>query len=141
MPIGATFHDWSEATLTSLGSALALLLAAIPKIIGFVLIVLIGWFIASLIQRAVAGVARRALQQPRAPVGLRGFRAAPRHRYRRLGLPRAPRQMVHPADRAHRRVRRARIAGRLRRAAPAPAVASGRRGRAGRARDRRHRRE
>ena len=58
MPIGATFHDWSEATLTSLGSALALLLAAIPKIIGFVLIVLIGWFIASLIQRAVAGVAR-----------------------------------------------------------------------------------
>src|SRR5690348_15951468 len=58
MPIGATFHDWSEATLTSLGSALALLLAAIPKIIGFALILLIGWFIASLIQRAVAGLAR-----------------------------------------------------------------------------------
>ena len=47
MPIGATFHDWSEATLTSLGSALALLLAAIPKIIGFALILLIGWFISS----------------------------------------------------------------------------------------------
>lgn len=58
MPIGATFHDWSEATLTSLGSALALLLAAIPKIIGFALILLIGWFIASLVQRAVAGIAR-----------------------------------------------------------------------------------
>ena len=58
MPIGATFHDWSEATLTSLGSALTLLLAAIPRIIGFALILLIGWFIASLIQRAVAGIAR-----------------------------------------------------------------------------------
>ena len=58
MPIGATFHDWSEATLASLGSALTLLLAAIPRIIGFALILLIGWFVASLIQRAVSGVAR-----------------------------------------------------------------------------------
>ena len=58
MPIGATFHDWSEATLTSLGAALALLFAAIPKIIAFALILVIGWFVASLIQRAVAGLAR-----------------------------------------------------------------------------------
>lgn len=58
MPIGATFHDWSEATLTSLGAALALIFAAIPKIIAFALILLIGWFVASLIQRAVAGLAR-----------------------------------------------------------------------------------
>jgi len=58
MPIGATFHDWSEATLTSIGAALALIFAAIPKIIGFALILLIGWFVASLIQRAVAGLAR-----------------------------------------------------------------------------------
>jgi small-conductance mechanosensitive channel len=58
MPIGATFHDWSEATLTSLGAALALIFAAVPKIIGFVLILLIGWFVASLIQRGVAGLAR-----------------------------------------------------------------------------------
>ncbi|HEX3097393.1 MAG TPA: hypothetical protein VHQ02_06720 [Usitatibacter sp.] len=58
MPIGATFHDWTEATLTSLGAALALIFAAVPKIIGFALILLIGWFVASLIQRAVAGLAR-----------------------------------------------------------------------------------
>lgn len=58
MPIGATFQTWSEAMMTSLGSALALLLAAIPRIIGFAIILIIGWFIASLIQRAVAGLAR-----------------------------------------------------------------------------------
>src|SRR6185437_14607713 len=58
MPIGATFHDWSEATMTSLGAALALLFAAIPKILAFALILLIGWFVASLLQRAVAGLAR-----------------------------------------------------------------------------------
>lgn len=58
MPIAATFHDWGEAMMTSLGAALALLFAAIPKIIGFVLILLIGWFIASLIQRAVTSLLR-----------------------------------------------------------------------------------
>ena len=58
MPVGATFHDWGEAMLTSLGAALALFFAAIPKIIGFLLILVIGWFIASLAQRAVTAVLR-----------------------------------------------------------------------------------
>lgn len=58
MPITTTFHDWGEAMLTSVGAALAMLFAAIPKIIGFALILLIGWFIASLAQRAVAGIMR-----------------------------------------------------------------------------------
>ncbi len=58
MPIAATFHDWGEAMMTSLGAALALMFAAIPKIIGFVLILLIGWFVASLLQRAATALLR-----------------------------------------------------------------------------------
>ena len=34
--------------------ALSLLLSAVPRIIGFIVIVAIGWFIATLIARAVA---------------------------------------------------------------------------------------
>jgi hypothetical protein len=44
--------------MTSLASALAILLGAIPKIIGFALIVIIGWLIASAIAAAVAGILR-----------------------------------------------------------------------------------
>lgn len=58
MPVGATFHDWGEAFMTSLGAALALFFAAIPKIIAFLLILLIGWFIAALVMRGVTAVLR-----------------------------------------------------------------------------------
>src|SRR6476659_1963125 len=50
--------NWGEALLTSLASGLAVLFAAIPRIIGFALIVIIGWFIASAIAAAVAAVLR-----------------------------------------------------------------------------------
>src|SRR5438128_1172982 len=40
-------NDWSTALMTSVAGALALFLAAVPRVIGFVLIVLIGWLIAS----------------------------------------------------------------------------------------------
>jgi hypothetical protein len=43
---------------TSLAAAMALLFSAIPKIIGFALILVAGWFIASLIDRALAAVLR-----------------------------------------------------------------------------------
>ncbi|WP_255428283.1 mechanosensitive ion channel family protein [Ramlibacter cellulosilyticus] len=43
---------------TSLAAAMALLFSAIPKIIGFVLIIAAGWFIASLIDRALAAILR-----------------------------------------------------------------------------------
>ena len=49
---------WSEALLTSLAAALALLFSAIPKIIGFGLIIIVGWFVASLIDRALAAILR-----------------------------------------------------------------------------------
>ena len=50
--------EWSEALMTSLAAAMALLFSAIPKIIGFVLIVVAGWFIASLIDKGLAAVLR-----------------------------------------------------------------------------------
>ena len=51
-------RDWGEAITTSMAQALSLLLAAIPRIIGFLVIVAIGWFIATLIARAVATLLR-----------------------------------------------------------------------------------
>ena len=53
-----TVNSWGDALLTSLTGALSVLLAAIPKIIGFLLIIIIGWFIAGLISRVVAGILR-----------------------------------------------------------------------------------
>jgi len=44
--------------MTSLAAALAVLLAAIPKILGFLVILVVGWFIAGLIARAVGGILR-----------------------------------------------------------------------------------
>ncbi|HWE20582.1 MAG TPA: hypothetical protein VG758_25970 [Hyphomicrobiaceae bacterium] len=51
-------RDWSEAFTTSMAQALSLLLAAIPRIIGFLVIVAIGWFIATLVAKAVAALLR-----------------------------------------------------------------------------------
>ncbi|MBC5784967.1 small-conductance mechanosensitive ion channel [Ramlibacter sp. USB13] len=56
MPVQVT--EWSDAMFTSLAAAMALLFSAIPKIIGFVLIIAAGWFIASLIDRALAAILR-----------------------------------------------------------------------------------
>jgi hypothetical protein len=57
MPTG-TFQNWGEALMASVGAALSMIMMAIPRIIGFALILLIGWFIASLVARAVAGLLR-----------------------------------------------------------------------------------
>ena len=50
--------NWTDAVMTSLAAALAILLGAIPKIIGFAVILIIGWLIASAIAAAVAAVLR-----------------------------------------------------------------------------------
>ena len=50
--------SWGDALLTSLTSALALLLDGIPKILAFLVILIIGWFIASAIAAAVAALLR-----------------------------------------------------------------------------------
>jgi hypothetical protein len=50
--------DWGTALVTSAGAALMLLLEAIPKIIGFLVILLIGWLIASALAGVVAALLR-----------------------------------------------------------------------------------
>jgi hypothetical protein len=54
----ATVRDWSEATLTSLAAAMTLFFEAIPKILGFLAVIIIGWIVASVIARAIAAVLR-----------------------------------------------------------------------------------
>ena len=50
--------SWADALLTSLASALAILFSAIPRILGFLVILIIGWLIASAIAAAVAAILR-----------------------------------------------------------------------------------
>ena len=57
MPI-APVTSWTDAVMTSLAAALAILLGAIPKIIGFAVIVIIGWLLASAVAAAVASILR-----------------------------------------------------------------------------------
>jgi hypothetical protein len=51
-------RDWGDAVLLSIGQAMALFLAAIPKIIGFVIILAIGWMVASLVAKGAAALLR-----------------------------------------------------------------------------------
>ena len=51
-------RDWGEALLTSLAAAMALFFSAVPKILAFVVILIVGWIIASLIARAISAVLR-----------------------------------------------------------------------------------
>lgn len=56
MPTAIT--DWGAAMMTSLAAALAMFLSAIPKIIGFALILVVGWLLSSLVERGVAALLR-----------------------------------------------------------------------------------
>ena len=51
-------RDWGDAVLLSISQAMALFLAAIPKIIGFVIILAIGWMVASLVAKGAAALLR-----------------------------------------------------------------------------------
>ncbi len=53
-----TISEWGTALMSSLAAAMALLFSAVPKILGFLVIILAGWLIASLAERAVAAVLR-----------------------------------------------------------------------------------
>jgi len=50
--------SWADALLTSLAAGLAILFAAIPKLLGFAIILIVGWLIASAVAAAVAAVLR-----------------------------------------------------------------------------------
>jgi hypothetical protein len=70
----APVTDWGTAVMTSLTAALALFLAAIPKVIGFLVILLIGWFIASALAKVVSTVLRSVRFNDLAQrAGLSGF--------------------------------------------------------------------
>jgi hypothetical protein len=51
-------RDMGEALLASLAAAMAMFLGAIPKVIGFLVILIIGWIIASVLAGAVAAILR-----------------------------------------------------------------------------------
>jgi hypothetical protein len=57
MPVVVT--NWGDAILTALANALNLVLTFIPKFIGFLLILLVGWIIASVVSRAVTLLLRK----------------------------------------------------------------------------------
>ena len=51
-------RDWGEALMTSLAAALAMLLGAVPKVLGFLVILIIGWLVASALAGAIAALLR-----------------------------------------------------------------------------------
>ena len=50
--------NWSEALLASLTGAASLFFAAVPRLLGFAIIVIVGWIIAALIEKGVVAVLR-----------------------------------------------------------------------------------
>jgi hypothetical protein len=48
--------DWSDAIFTSLTGAMALFFAAIPRVIGFIVVLVVGWIVASLLGKMIRGV-------------------------------------------------------------------------------------
>src|SRR5437764_2837536 len=70
----APVTDWGTAVMTSLTAALALFLGAIPKVIGFLVILIIGWLIAAALAKVVSSVLRAVRFNDLAQrAGLSGF--------------------------------------------------------------------
>jgi hypothetical protein len=66
--------NWGDALMASLSSAFTLFFSAVPRILGFVLIIIIGWIIASLIEKALAALLRTVhFDGFAARAGLAGF--------------------------------------------------------------------
>ncbi len=51
--------EWSAAMMTSLAAAMALFFSAIPKILGFLVIAIVGWLLASAAEKGVAVLLRK----------------------------------------------------------------------------------
>src|SRR5258708_3080990 len=54
--MNGTIQDWGDALIASLAGAMALFFSAIPKILGFAIILIIGWIIATLFAKAIRAV-------------------------------------------------------------------------------------
>lgn len=50
--------NWSDAMMASLAGAASMFFAAVPRLIGFAIILIVGWIIASLIEKAVVALLR-----------------------------------------------------------------------------------
>lgn len=50
--------NWSDAMIASIAGAASMFFAAVPRLIGFAIILIVGWIIASLIEKAVVAVLR-----------------------------------------------------------------------------------
>lgn len=55
----AVVQDWGTAIISALGNALNLVLTFIPKFIGFLVILLVGWIIASAVSKALTAILRK----------------------------------------------------------------------------------
>ena len=67
-------QDFGSALMTSLALAMSTMFAAVPKVLGFVIILVVGWFVASLIAKAVGVVLRTVKFNDLAQrAGLTGF--------------------------------------------------------------------
>jgi len=74
MPTTPVVTDWGTAIMSSVAAALALLLSGIPRIIGFLIILIIGWLIASALATVVAALLRAVKFNDLAQrAGLSGF--------------------------------------------------------------------
>lgn len=49
---------WSDSSMASLSAALSLLFAAVPRVLGFLVIVAIGWIVASVVEKVLVAVLR-----------------------------------------------------------------------------------
>lgn len=66
--------EWGAALMTSLAGAMALLFQAIPKLIGFTVILIIGWLVAAVLAKAVVALLRSVKFNDLAQrAGLAGF--------------------------------------------------------------------
>lgn len=52
--------NWSDALMASLAGAVAMLFAAVPRLIGFAIILIVGWIIAALLAKTVVALLRAA---------------------------------------------------------------------------------
>jgi hypothetical protein len=58
MPTTTAVTDWGVAIMTSMTAALALFLGAVPKVIGFLVILVIGWLVAGALAGVIGNVLR-----------------------------------------------------------------------------------
>jgi hypothetical protein len=54
-----TITNWGTAIISALANALGLLLAFVPRLIGFLIILLVGWLIAAAVSRAITFLLRK----------------------------------------------------------------------------------